>query len=159
MGIGANTLKRLQLQQVGASDEYHKISFGVEETQDKADKYINNQEKLQKKLDDKNDFKLANMAGLTGHIMSPSLNKSNISGNNGWLSYQKPFVTIVNRRPVGTEDLNDYVGLPIEVKATIGNLSGYTEISDIFFPQNSNEGMTKIEEEEIKALLSSGVIL
>lgn len=98
-------------------------------------------------------------AGLFSHIISPSLNKTNISGSQGWLSYQKPFVTIVNNRPVGTEDLNKYIGLPIEAKKLLSTLSGYTEVSEIFFPQSGTTALSQDEIEEIKTLLNRGVIL
>lgn len=118
-----------------------------------------NADAINKKRGDKEDFKLPNFAGLIGHIMSPSLNKSSVSGSAGWLGYQKPFVTIINKRPVGTEDLNKYIGLPIETKETLGDLSGYTEVSEIFLPQDSLTTLSQNEIAEIKTLLNRGVVL
>lgn len=92
-------------------------------------------------------------------VTAPSLNKGSIGANNGWYGYQKPYLTIVNKKPIGTEDLNKYIGLPLEAKLLLSTVTGYTEISEIYFPENiSDIGMSIAEENEIKNLLRGGVV-
>lgn len=98
-----------------------------------------------------------NIAGLT-HI-APSVNHSNIGGNAGFFSYQIPYVTIITKPPIGTEDLNKYIGLPLEAKKSLNDISGYTEVSNIFLPDSIDNIMLKEEELEIRELLNGGVIL
>lgn len=97
-----------------------------------------------------------NIAGLSA--MSPSLNHSNIGGNSGWFAYQKPILTIVQKPPVGTEDLNKYIGLPLEAKYSLSSVTGYTEVSHLFLPDSLTNTMLKSEENEIRELLNGGVI-
>lgn len=91
--------------------------------------------------------------------IAPKLNSSSVSGNNSWNDYQTPFVTIINKRPVGTEDLNKYRGLPLEAKVKLGDLTGYTVVSDIFLPQDLRNSLPQEEVIELKTLLQAGVIL
>lgn len=98
-----------------------------------------------------------NIAGLT-HI-APSVNHSNIGGNAGFFSYQRPYITIITKPPIGTEDLNKYIGLPLEAKKALNAVTGYTEVSNIFLPDSANNIMLKEEELEIRELLNGGVIL
>ena len=123
----------------------------------KPDVIIEDPEKPKSAGKKSNDLK--KLVGLLGHIQAPNLNKTNVSGNSGWLGYQKPYLTIINARPVGTEDLNKYIGLPLETKKQLLTLSGYTEVSEIFFPQNVYHTMSQDEINEIQALLNRGVVL
>ena len=97
------------------------------------------------------------LAGLSH--MSPSMNHTNISGNSGWFRFQKPILTTITKPPVGTEDLNKYIGLPLEAKMALNAVTGYTEISNIFIPDSLDNMLLKEEELELRDLLSGGVIL
>lgn len=106
--------------------------------------------------DDNN--RLAKTVGLShAHISAPNLSVSKITGNQGWLQYQTPYLTIINKKPIVAEDLNKYIGLPLMAKRALSTLSGYTEISELFLPQGGIK-VTQEEENEIRSLLNGGVI-
>lgn len=91
--------------------------------------------------------------------IAPKINSTTVSGNNAWNDCQTPYVTIINKKPVGTEDLNKYIGLPLEAKKLLSDVHGYTEVSEIFLPQSATTSLSQDELQELKSLLHSGVIL
>ena len=108
---------------------------------------------------DRDNNKIAaslNIAGLTS--IAPSMNHSVIGGNSGFLGAQKPYITITQQPPIGTEDLDKYIGFPLEAKMSLNTITGYTEVSNIFLPNSASNTMLKDEEQEIRELLSGGVI-
>lgn len=97
-----------------------------------------------------------NIAGLTS--LAPSLNHSIIGGNSGFFACQKPYVTITQQPPIGTEDLDKYIGFPLEAKRQLNQITGYTEVSHIHIPDSISNSLLTVEENEIRELLSGGVI-
>ena len=97
-----------------------------------------------------------NISGLTS--MAPSLHHSNVGGNPGFFGMQKPYITIINKQPIGTEDLDKYIGFPLEAKKSLSQVTGYTEVSHIHIPDDVSNSLLTVEEQEIRSLLSGGVI-
>lgn len=97
-----------------------------------------------------------NISGLTN--MAPSLHHSNVGGNPGFFAMQKPYITIINKQPIGTEDLDKYIGFPLEAKRNLSQVTGYTEVSHIHLPDDVSNTLLTVEEQEIRSLLSGGVI-
>lgn len=155
MGIGKSSIERAARASIGELPSNESFTSELvdylESTKIENIKRRNNADKKRADLD-KIRFPYIDMT-------APSLNKVNVGGNQGWLSYQKPFITIINRRPVGTEDLNKYQGLPLEAKVSLNTLTGYTEVSDVFIPQSASTSLSDREISEIKDLLNKGVVL
>lgn len=89
--------------------------------------------------------------------IKPSVTRTgNLNANNGWLGPTKPYFII--SRPIQDlpENYNKFFGYPSNIYSKLGDLTGYTEVSDIHL-----EGFSATVEEikEIEALLNGGVIL
>lgn len=72
----------------------------------------------------------------------------------GFLSIQKPYLTITRPAQCLPENNADYQGYPAYITAKIGDLSGYIKISETHFDGFT---CTKAELEEVERLLKEGV--
>lgn len=87
----------------------------------------------------------------------PIIQKSgNISGGNGLLGVQKPYIIIEKPKQCAPKRQNQYTGYPSYVTRELSTLSGFTQVQDIHL---DNISCTDSERNEIMALLRNGVIL
>ena len=87
----------------------------------------------------------------------PTFAKSgNLSGSNGLMGIQKPYLIIERPRQCAPAYQNRYTGYPSYITDNLGSLSGFTQIQDIHL-----DGISCNDEErdEILKLLREGVIL
>lgn len=79
-----------------------------------------------------------------------------MSGNNGYLGAQRPYL-IINIPNLNLPDnYGHYYGYPCNMTVNLGTLSGFTVVSDCHLDGFS---CTKTELDEIEQLLKGGVIL
>lgn len=79
-----------------------------------------------------------------------------LGSNNGWFGCQVPYVIINRPRLSLPDNYAHYHGFPCNMTKRLGDLQGYTEVSDIHL---DNLGCTGDEEAMIDKLLHSGVII
>lgn len=93
----------------------------------------------------------------TQHLtMTGSLNNPNMLR---MLRYT-PYVLISRKKDVTGALYGQFYGYPVEETVTLGNLSGFTQVSEIFQNQNTGLfGLTASEWDELKAILREGVII
>ncbi len=87
----------------------------------------------------------------------PTIHRSGaLSGSNGILGLQKPYMILTRPRQAVPAGQNEIIGYPSNVSTQLGNLSGFTQVQDIHL-----EGIpgTDAELQEIENLLKGGVIL
>lgn len=80
----------------------------------------------------------------------------NLSGSNGLLGIQTPYVFIERPRLCVPASQNAYTGYPSYITYTLSSLSGFTQVQDV---KLNNIGCTEEERNEILSLLREGVIL
>lgn len=97
------------------------------------------------------------LAAASVNAFKPNVEKSGaLSGTGGILALQKPYLILSRPRQALPENQNVYTGYPSFITATLGDLSGYTEIEQIHL----HDVPATIEELlEIESLLKGGVIL
>ena len=89
--------------------------------------------------------------------MKPDIHKSgNLGSTTGLLSVRIPYLLIERPNLCIPEDQNKYEGYPTFVTVTLGNMRGFTRVSDIIA---STFTCTKEEQEAIIAKLKQGVII
>ena len=87
----------------------------------------------------------------------PTFAKSgNISGSNGLMSIQKPYVILERPKLCAPARQNTFTGYPAYITRTLSELSGFTQVQDIHL---NGVNCTDAEHDEILSLLRSGVIL
>lgn len=99
------------------------------------------------------------MANTAANVITskPSIQKSgNMSGSNGLMGIQKPYLFITRPKQCAPKNQNRYSGYPAYITEKLGDLSGFTQIQDIRL-----EGITgtQAELDEILNCLHEGVIL
>lgn len=99
------------------------------------------------------------MATTAGNVISskPTFAKSgNMSGSNGLMGSQKPYLIIERPKQCAPARQNTFTGYPSYVTRGLGTLSGFTQVQDIHL-----DGIpcTDDERREIMQLLREGVIL
>lgn len=98
--------------------------------------------------------------GLQGHYTN-----AQTGGGGIWSVNQRaPYIRIVYPNPVNIEDYGKYNGYMLNETRTLGNLSGYTIVSDVHLEgiatdQDATDYANENELAEIESLLKSGVIL
>lgn len=86
----------------------------------------------------------------------PRVTKSgNLSGSNGLLGTQKPYIIIERPKLCVPKNQNSYTGYPSYITYTLSELSGFTQVQDI----KLNFSCTDSERNEIMQMLREGVIL
>ncbi len=91
------------------------------------------------------------------NAMKPNIQKSGaLSGTGGIMGTQIPFLIAQRPRQCLPANYNVYGGYPSYITETLGNLSGFTKVSEIHLsiPEATDE-----EREEIEAALKEGVII
>lgn len=89
--------------------------------------------------------------------MKPDIEKSgSLSGSGGLLGVQKPYIIIKRPRQCKPANQNKYTGYPSYITKTLGDVTGFTVIEEIFL---DNIPATDSEKDEIMALLKEGVVL
>ena len=99
------------------------------------------------------------MANTANNVISskPQIEKSgSLTGTNGLLSVQYPYLIIERPRDCVPSKQNKYTGYPSFTTKKLKNVSGYTQMYKVFLNKIT---CTKEEIEEIERLLESGVIL
>lgn len=87
----------------------------------------------------------------------PSISKSgNMSGSNGLMGVQTPYLFITRPKQCAPKNQNRYSGYPSYITETLGNLTGFTQVQDI---RLNNIPCTEAERQKILDLLHEGVIL
>lgn len=102
---------------------------------------------------------LGNMASAAGNVMGskPTINRSgSISGSNGRLGVQKPYLVLNEPKPAIAWAQNIYEGYPSHVTSNLNTLTGYNEFEKAYL---NNIPATDKELDEIKSILESGVFL
>lgn len=102
---------------------------------------------------------LSNIGGIVGNVMNakPTINvDGSISGNAGFFGVPYPYYIITRPRQALPKQYNILHGYPSFISTKLGDLNGYTEISDIHL---ENMSCTDDEKNEIENLLKSGVII
>lgn len=79
----------------------------------------------------------------------------NLSGSNGLLGVQTPYIFLERPRLCVPSAQNAFTGYPAYITYTLGSLSGFTQVQDA----KLNIGCTDEERNEIMTLLREGVIL
>lgn len=93
----------------------------------------------------------------TAMTMKPQVERSgSMGGTAGMMGIQTPYLILTRPRQALPEDQNTYTGYPSYITSTLGDLTGWTTVSEIHL-----EGVpcTEGEAEEIVNILKSGVIL
>ena len=80
----------------------------------------------------------------------------NLSGSNGLLGIQTPYIFMERPRLCVPASQNAYTGYPSYITYTLGTLSGFTQVQDV---KLNGIGCTEEERNEILSLLREGVIL
>lgn len=99
------------------------------------------------------------MANTANNVIAskPSFPKSgNMSGSNGLLAGQHPYIIIERPRQCSPVRQNNYTGYPAYITRTLSTLRGFTQVQDIHI---ENINCTEEEREEIMKLLREGVML
>lgn len=98
----------------------------------------------------------AALAG-TAMTMKPQVERSgSMGGTAGMMGIQVPYLILTRPRQALPDEQNQYTGYPSYITSTLGDLTGWTTVSEIHL-----EGVpcTEGEAEEIVNILKSGVIL
>lgn len=103
----------------------------------------------------------ANMVGTTlsnaPDLFKPHIQKTgSVSTAAGMLSPQTPYLIITRTKPAIPENQSFYKGYQSFIKATLGNLSGYTEVESVHL---SGMSATSEEVDEIVSILEGGFII
>lgn len=99
------------------------------------------------------------MANTAGNVASskPRFAKSgNVSGGNGLMGSQSPYLMIQRPKPCVPASQNIYTGYPAYITYSLSSLSGFTQVQDIHLDDIS---CTETERNEILSKLREGVIL
>ena len=98
----------------------------------------------------------ANTAGTVASAKPRIAKSGNVSGGNGIMGTQKPYLIYQRPKPCVPAAQNAYTGYPAYITYTLSSLSGFTQVQDIHL-----EGIscTDTERDEILRLLREGVIL
>ncbi len=100
---------------------------------------------------------VGNSAATAVNVLKPSIGKSgSISGTGGLMSMQKPFIILTRPRQAVPDSQNHFMGYPSFMTASLGSLSGYTEMEHVHL---EGIGGTDNEIAEIEQLLKGGVYL
>lgn len=87
----------------------------------------------------------------------PNIQKSgNMSGSNGLMGVQTPYLFITRPKQCAPKNQNRYVGYPSYITEKLANLSGFTQLQDV---RLTGISCTESEMNEILNLLHEGVIL
>lgn len=87
----------------------------------------------------------------------PTFAKSgNISGSNGLMAVQYPYLILEKPKICAPAQQNEYSGYPAYITSNLSVLSGFTQIQDV---KLNNIGCTDTERDEILSYLRMGVIL
>lgn len=100
------------------------------------------------------------VASMSADVMNakPHVQKGgSMGGNAGFLGHRTPYLILIRPRQAVPQNQNEFLGYPSFITADLANVTGYTEVINIFL----QDGFTATENElnEIKRLLSEGVIL
>lgn len=97
------------------------------------------------------------VASTAVNVLKPSIGKSgSMSGTGGLMAIQKPYLILTRPRQAVPGSQNHYMGYPSFITASIGSLSGYTEVEEVHL-----DGIPGTDNElaEIESLLRGGVYL
>ena len=98
-----------------------------------------------------------NVASTAVNVLKPSIGKSgSMSGTGGLMAIQKPYLILTRPKQAVPGSQNHYMGYPSFITASIGSLSGYTEVEEVHL---NGVPATDIELAEIEQLLKGGVYL
>lgn len=98
----------------------------------------------------------ASLASTITNQMKPTVEKSGaISGPGGVMAIQTPYLILTRPRQALPSKQNTFTGYPSFITATLGELTGYTEVHSIHL---ENIPATADELSEIETLLKGGVI-
>lgn len=98
-------------------------------------------------------------SGLTGIVNSQKDHYgrvNNISGDPSFIGVLQPYICVTRPRMSKPASYNNTLGIPSNITATLGSLTGYTQISSVHL-----EGIAATDSElsEIESLLKEGVII
>lgn len=124
-------------------------NIGTPEAQQFASSQINKGNQLANKTGDSIQNAMSNIGGNVRRC-------SNLSGNLGFLSSQTPYLIISRPRLCMPDNYGHYHGYPSNITRKLGELSGYTVVSNIHL-----DGLdaTSSEIEELESILKSGIII
>lgn len=124
-------------------------NIGTPEAQQFASSQINKGNQLANKTGDSIQNAMSNVGGNVRRC-------SNLSGNLGMLSSQTPYLIISRPRLCMPDNYGHYHGYPSNITRKLGDLSGYTVVSNIHL-----DGLdaTSSEIEELESILKSGIII
>lgn len=101
-------------------------------------------------------MEIDNIASTAVNSMKPSIEKSgSMGGTGGLLGVQTPYLILTRPRQALPKDQNVFKGYPAFITATMGDLSGYTEIETVHL---EDIPATDAEIVEIENILKTGVI-
>lgn len=99
---------------------------------------------------------IGQIASTAVNTMKPSIEKSgSMGGTGGLLGIQTPYLILTRPRQALPKDQNVFKGYPSFITATMGDLSGYTEIDTVHL---EDIPATDAEIVEIESILKTGVI-
>lgn len=99
---------------------------------------------------------IGQIASTAVNTMKPSIEKSgSMGGTSGFLGVQTPYLILTRPRQALPKDQNVFKGYPSFITATMGDLSGYTEIDTVHL---EDIPATDAEIVEIESILKTGVI-
>lgn len=124
-------------------------NIGTPEAQQFASSQLNKGNQLASKTGDSIQNAMSNIGGNVRRC-------SNLSGNLGMLSSQTPYLIISRPRLCMPDNYGHYHGYPSNITRKLGELSGYTVVSNIHL-----DGLdaTSSEIEELESILKAGVII
>lgn len=100
---------------------------------------------------------VSSIASTAVNGIKPSIEKSGaMGGTGGMLAIQTPYLILTRPRQALPASQNAYAGYPSYITASLGTITGYTEIESVHL---HNIPATSEELSEIENLLKSGVIL
>lgn len=100
---------------------------------------------------------VGSVASTAVNVLKPSIGKSgSMSGTGGLMAIQKPYLILTRPKQAVPGSQNHYMGYPSFITASIGSLSGYTEVEEVHL-----DGVPGTDNElaEIESLLRGGVYL
>lgn len=124
-------------------------NIGTPEAQQFASSQLNKGNQLANKAGDSIQSAMSNVGGDVRRC-------SNLSGNLGFLSSQKPYLIISRPRLCMPDNYAHYHGYPSNITRKLGDLSGYTVVSSIHL---DGLNATSSEVEELESILKSGIII
>lgn len=99
---------------------------------------------------------LGSVSNVAQSKMTVSHGSENMSGNNGWLGIQYPYIIISRPNQCVPANQNEMIGYPNYMGVKLSSLSGYTEIESL---RCNNFRGTETEYNELVGMLKGGVII